>query len=100
LRCNYIMRGVYLTPGTHTIEFRYKPSLKTLYITLCAIGVGIALAGYLIGTRTPSPSSAPVEKTPPAPAPAPSPSPAPAAAQPVAKAQKLSKGNRKSKARR
>jgi hypothetical protein len=100
LRCNYIMRGVYLTPGTHTIEFRYKPSLKTLYITLCAIGVGIALAGYLIGTRTPSPSSAPVEKTQPAPAPAPSPSPSPAAAQPVAKAQKLSKGNRKSKARR
>ena len=24
LRCNYIMRGVYLTPGRHSIEFRFR----------------------------------------------------------------------------
>ncbi|HEX4121473.1 MAG TPA: hypothetical protein VH619_12700, partial [Verrucomicrobiae bacterium] len=74
LRCNYIMRGVFLPAGKHTIEFRYRPPLKTLYITLCAFGVGIALAGYLIGTRE-TPVGSP-EK--PAQAPAPSPAPAPA----------------------
>jgi hypothetical protein len=69
LRCNYIMRGVYLSPGSHAIEFRYKPSLKTLFITLCAIGVGIALAGYLFATRPPS--LAPVVRPPSPPPPAP-----------------------------
>jgi len=23
LRCNFIMRGVYLTPGAHTVEFKF-----------------------------------------------------------------------------
>jgi hypothetical protein len=69
LRCNYIMRAVYLSTGSHTIEFRYKPSLKTLFVTLCAIGVGIALAGYLIATRPPT--VAPAVKPPPPPPPAP-----------------------------
>ena len=71
LRCNYIMRGVYLAPGSHTLEFRYRPPLKSLYVTLCAIAVGMALAGYLIAQRR-SVSVVPAEKTAPAP-----PSPAP-----------------------
>ena len=37
LRCNYIMRGVYLTPGEHTIDFRFQPSQGSLYITLAAL---------------------------------------------------------------
>jgi hypothetical protein len=97
LRCNYIMRGVFLSPGIHTIEFRYKPSLKTLYVTLCAIGVGIAVGGYFFSTRTPS--VAPAEK--PAPPPPPAPEPAPAQpAKPVAESVKPSKANGKRKARK
>ena len=53
LRCNYIMRGVLVPPGSHTVEFRYKPSLKTLFVTLSAIGCGIAVGGYLMATRAP-----------------------------------------------
>ncbi|MGA3283896.1 MAG: hypothetical protein ABSD57_05500 [Verrucomicrobiota bacterium] len=48
LRCNFIMRGVYLTPGAHTVEFQFSQPNKPLYITLAAIGVGILLCGFLI----------------------------------------------------
>lgn len=51
LRCNYIMQGVFLPAGHHTIEFRYQPSLKLLYVSLAAFGFGILLAGYVIVTR-------------------------------------------------
>jgi hypothetical protein len=52
LRCNYIMRGVYLVPGTHTVEFRFLPPLAPLYISLAAIGGGILAAGMvLVGGR-------------------------------------------------
>jgi hypothetical protein len=47
LRCNFIMRGVYLTPGAHTVEFQFSLPNKPLYITLAAIGVGIILCGFL-----------------------------------------------------
>jgi len=59
LRCNYLMRGVFLTPGAHTVEFRFQPPLTTLYVSLCAWGVGILTAGYLIYLRTPAPKPAP-----------------------------------------
>jgi hypothetical protein len=48
LRCNFIMRGVYLTPGAHTVEFQFSLPHKPLYITLAAIGVGILLGSFLI----------------------------------------------------
>ena len=48
LRCNFIMRGVYLTPGAHTVEFQFSLPHKPLYLTLAAIGVGILLGGFLI----------------------------------------------------
>ena len=51
LRCNYIMRGVFLPQGGHTIEFRFLPSLTPLYVTLSAFAVGILLAAYLIWSR-------------------------------------------------
>jgi hypothetical protein len=47
LRCNYIMRGVYLTPGAHTVEFKFSLPLGPLYVSLSAIGVGILLCGFL-----------------------------------------------------
>jgi len=43
LRCNYIMRGVFLTPGSHTVEFQFALPHKPLYITLIAIFLGVFL---------------------------------------------------------
>jgi hypothetical protein len=48
LRCNFIMRGVYLSPGQHTVEFDFSLPNKPLYLTLSAIGVGILLGGLLL----------------------------------------------------
>ena len=62
LRCNYLMRGVYLQPGTHAIEFRFEPPVSTLYVSLAAVFVSLLLIGYLaLGRRrsaTPEPSPA------------------------------------------
>lgn len=43
LRCNYLMRGVYLSPGKHTVEFIFAPSLRPLHISLFAIATGALL---------------------------------------------------------
>jgi hypothetical protein len=48
LRCNFIMRGVYLTPGDHTVEFRFILPNGPLYTSLAAIGAGIFLIALLI----------------------------------------------------
>ncbi len=47
LRCNYIMRGVYLQPGAHTVEFRFQPMLWPLYVSLAAMGLGVLALGFL-----------------------------------------------------
>ncbi len=47
LRCNFIMRGVYLTPGAHTVEFKFSLPLGPLSVTLAAVGVGMLLCGVL-----------------------------------------------------
>jgi len=51
LRCNYIMQGVFVPAGHHTIELRYQPRLTLLYISLTAFGLGIVLAGSVIVTH-------------------------------------------------
>jgi hypothetical protein len=68
LRCNYIMRGVFVPAGRHTVEFRYQPPLQRLFISLTAFGLGILLAGYVIVTgcrREPEATAAPPAKPPP-----------------------------------
>ena len=47
LRCNYLMRGVYVQPGTHTVEFRFEPPVGTLYVSLAAVAMSLLLLGYL-----------------------------------------------------
>jgi hypothetical protein len=47
LRCNYIMRGVYLPEGNHKVEFKYRPPIKSLYVTLSAMVVGLVLLCFL-----------------------------------------------------
>ena len=60
LRCNYIMRGVFVPPGHHIVEFRYQPPLKLLFVSLATFGLGILLAGYVVFTRfTREPETAP-----------------------------------------
>lgn len=51
LRCNYIMRGVFLTPGEHTVEFRYHTSPTMLYVSLGGWAVGLLVAGYVAASR-------------------------------------------------
>ena len=48
LRCNFIMRGVYLPPGPHMVEFQFSQPSGPLYVTLAAFGVGILLCGFLV----------------------------------------------------
>ena len=48
LRCNFIMRGVYLTPGVHTVEFNFTLPNGPLYVSLTAIIFGILLSGGLL----------------------------------------------------
>jgi len=47
LRCNYIMRGVQLTPGQHTVEFTFRPPLRGFYVSASVMVLGLLLAGYL-----------------------------------------------------
>ncbi len=56
LRCNYIMRGVYLAPGMHTVKFQFRMPNKPLYITLAAFIVGLILSGllFLLTRRQPA----------------------------------------------
>lgn len=48
LRCNFLMRGVYLQPGTHTVEFKFRPFVGLLYVSLAAIVAALAAVGVLI----------------------------------------------------
>jgi len=47
LRANYIMRGVQLETGTHTVDYRYAPPVPLFYVTSSAIILGIILLGFL-----------------------------------------------------
>lgn len=56
LRCNFIMRGVYLpAAGHHTVEFDFSLPHRPLYITLSAIGVGVLLGAFLWFSRRRTP---------------------------------------------
>ena len=48
LRCNYLMRGVYLPVGSHTVEFRFEPPVNTLYVSSAAVVIGLLLLGFVV----------------------------------------------------
>ena len=48
LRCNYLMRGVYLLPGTHTVEFKFRPANGLFFVSLTAVITALAALGVLI----------------------------------------------------
>jgi hypothetical protein len=47
LRANYIMRGVQLDAGTHTVDYRFAPPVPLFYVTSSAIILGFVLLGFL-----------------------------------------------------
>jgi hypothetical protein len=51
LRCNFIMRGVYLEPGRHNIVFRYEVPLTALYISVAAVLTAVGLSLWLAVDR-------------------------------------------------
>jgi len=51
LRCNYITRGVSLSPGKHDIVFHFGEPLGDLYVSLAAIVLGLGLCGWLAVTK-------------------------------------------------
>jgi hypothetical protein len=50
LRCNHFMRGVYLQPGSHVVEFRFQPPYKLIYMSLAALLLAAILLGAVIAT--------------------------------------------------
>jgi hypothetical protein len=63
LRCNFIMRGVYLEPGNHTVRFDYDPPLRALYVSLGAIAVALCLTGFVVWGERRTPAPAPTAQT-------------------------------------
>jgi len=51
LRCNFLMRGVQVPPGQHTVEFDFSLPSKPFYVTLAAMGIGFCLAIGLLFAR-------------------------------------------------
>lgn len=47
LHCNFIMRGVSLAPGRHTVEFHFHPPRQGLYVSLAGVALGLGLCGFL-----------------------------------------------------
>lgn len=47
LRCNYLVRGVFLEPGEHVVEFWYQPPLGPLYVSLAGVLVALGLLGWV-----------------------------------------------------
>jgi hypothetical protein len=47
LRCNFLMRGVYLLPGTHTVEFKFQPAYGLFFVSLSAVVIALVLLGVL-----------------------------------------------------
>jgi len=64
LRCNYIMQGVQVPAGSHTIEFRFLPPRSGLFISLAAIAIGFVLLGFLIWTNGEQETAAPAKVLP------------------------------------
>ena len=69
LRCNYIMRGVQLEPGSHTVEFRFVQPMRAFYVSLAAfILAGLLCVGLALPGRPPTADREPPLSAPPAPA--------------------------------
>ncbi len=64
LRCDFILRGVYLPPGKHDVVFKFSAPTKTFYVSLAAIALGLILCLWLALDKTAQ--TPPVVEAPPA----------------------------------
>lgn len=64
LRCNFLMRGVYLLPGSHTIEFKFLPPHNLLYVSAAADIIALAGLGFFIFAVVKSKPPVPVAPVP------------------------------------
>jgi len=73
LRCNFLMRGVYLVPGTHLVEFKFQPPVGMLCVGLASLATGLLVVAIFVASNkkrvpipppstqpTPAPSLAPI----------------------------------------
>ena len=65
LRCNFLMRGVYLLAGTHRVEFKFQPATGLLCVTVLATVIAsIAFILFLVLLARSRPKPAPALVTP------------------------------------
>jgi hypothetical protein len=50
LRCNYLMRGIPVPKGSHTVEMRYEQPAKLLGVSFATMALGILFCGLLAFT--------------------------------------------------
>jgi hypothetical protein len=48
LRCNFLMRGVFLQSGTHLVEFKFLPPVGLLYVSIASIGSALLTLGIFL----------------------------------------------------
>ena len=58
LRCNFLMRGVQLAPGTHSVEFKFEPPFGLIYVSLAAIASAILMLGVVLVIQNKNPPPA------------------------------------------
>jgi uncharacterized membrane protein YfhO len=52
LCCNFIMRGVFIPPGTHAVEFTFSLPMRAFYISVIGLIVTAGLGGFVfLATR-------------------------------------------------
>jgi len=59
---NFIMQGVFVPSGTHTIHFYFNMPTKPLYVTVFAYCIGIILCGVIVFYKRPAMKPAPARK--------------------------------------
>lgn len=47
LRCDFLLRGVQLAPGTHRVEFKFEPPTGWLYVSVAAVITTLAVLSLL-----------------------------------------------------